>query len=59
MNRNTNEIPIMECGARELHAVEFIAALDCQIAGGGKASGSKAESRAGSMAAIPDCKEGR
>ena len=36
MNRNTNEIPIMECGARELHAVEFIAALDCQIAGGEK-----------------------
>ena len=34
MNRNTNEFPIMECGSRELHAVEFIAALDCQIAGG-------------------------
>lgn len=36
MNRNTNEIPIMECGARELHIVEFITGLDCQLAMGEK-----------------------
>ena len=35
MNRNTNEIPIQEPSARELHIVEFIAGLDCQLAKGG------------------------
>lgn len=28
------EIQIMDCGARELHTIEFIAGLDCQLAKG-------------------------